>query len=279
MIDRRRALGLLALMGIIPSRVFAQTALPRVDIRDGLARRFAEDGTVGVFAAYDSGSNSIVTSDAARSRQAMLPASTFKIPHSILALETGVVADLDRDVFKWDGVVRNFPDWNWDHTLRTAIAASAVPVYQEIARRIGADRMKTFIDRLDYGNRDIGGAPIDYFWLAGNLRISALQQIGFIDRLRRGLLPISKRSQDLTSDILPVTKVGDSVIRAKSGLIGVDDKSPAGGVSATVGWLVGWVEKSGTQTVFGLNVDIREPRHIASRMKLTQQLLSDIGAS
>jgi beta-lactamase class D len=167
--------------------VFAQAALPRIEIRDSLAKRFAEDGTVGVFAAYDSGSNSIVTSDAPRSKQAILPASTFKIPNSIIALETGVVTDPDKDVFKWDGVARNFPDWNRDHTLRTAIAASAVPVYQEVARRIGADRIKTFVDKLDYGNRDIGGAPIDYFWLTGNLRVSALQQIGFLDRLRRGV--------------------------------------------------------------------------------------------
>jgi beta-lactamase class D len=162
--------------------------------------------------------------------------------------------------------------------LRSAIAASAVPVYQEIARRIGADRMRMYVDKLDYGNRDIGGSPIDYFWLRGNLRISPLQQIEFLDRLRRAVLPVSKRSQDLVRDILPVTKVGDSVIRAKSGLIGVDDKSPAGGVSATVGWLVGWAEKGSTQTVFALNLDIREPRHIASRMKLAQQLLSDVQA-
>jgi len=75
------------------------------------------------------------------------------------------------------------------------------------------------------------------------LRVSPLRQIEFIDRLRRGVLPVSQRTQDLVRDILPVTKVGNSVIRSKSGLIGVDDKSPAGGVSATVGWLVGWVAR------------------------------------
>jgi hypothetical protein len=26
--------------------------------------------------------------------------------------------------------------------------------------RVGFDRMKTFVDKLEYGNRDIGGAPI-----------------------------------------------------------------------------------------------------------------------
>jgi beta-lactamase class D len=74
-----------------------------------------------------------------------------------------------------------------------------------------------------------------------------------------------------------VTKVGNAIIRAKSGLIGVDDKSPNGNV-ATVGWLVGWAERGSAETVFALTLDIREPRHIASRAKLAQQLLADIGA-
>jgi beta-lactamase class D len=277
MLCRRHALALLAATGVSPLQLFAQGA-PEIEIRPELAKRFDEDGTAGVFAAYAAGSNGIVASDGARLKQPFLPASTFKIANSIIALDTGVVADPDKDVFKWDGTVRNFPDWNRDHTLRSAIAASAVPVYQEIARRIGTDRMKAYVDKLDYGNRDISGAPIDYFWLSGNLRISALQQIEFLDRLRRGTLPVPERSQALTRAILPVTKVGDSVIRAKSGLIGVDDKSPAGGVSATVGWLVGWAEKANTVALFALNLDIREPRHIASRMKLAQLLLSDLDA-
>jgi len=90
--------------------------------------------------------------------------------------------------------------------------------------------------------------------------------------LRRGVLPISKRSQDLVRDILPVTKVGDATIRAKSGLLGAELGKPS------LGWMVGWAEKDSAQTVFALNMDIREPRHIPMRMTLTQQCLADIGA-
>ena len=79
--------------------------------------------------------------------------------------------------------------------------------------------MQKYVDLFDYGNRDIGGG-IDQFWLTGNLRIDPIQQIDFVDRLRRGVLPVSKRSQELTRDILTVTKVGDATIRAKSGLSG-----------------------------------------------------------
>jgi beta-lactamase class D len=182
-----------------------------------------------------------------------------------------VVADPDKDVFKWDGVVRSIEAWNKDHTLRSAIAVSAVPVYQEIARRIGQERMQKYVDLFEYGNRDIGGG-IDQFWLTGNLRIDPVQQVDFVDRLRRGVLPVSKRSQDLVRDILPVTKVGDSIIRAKSGLLGAEAGKPQ------LGWMVGWAEKGGEQTVFALNMDCLEPRHIPARMALTQACLTDIGA-
>ena len=105
---------------------------------DDLAKRFFDLGTTGTFVAYKVDDYLIIASDKVRSGEGRLPASTFKIQNSIIALETGVVGDPDKDVFKWDGVTRSIEAWNKDHTLRSAIAVSAVPVYQEIARRIGA---------------------------------------------------------------------------------------------------------------------------------------------
>jgi len=240
-------------------------------LRNGCRERGGDEGTVGTFVGYKTDDYLIIASDKDRSGQAFLPASTFKVPNSLIALETGVVEDPDKDVFKWDGVKRDIEAWNRDHTLRSATAASVVPVYQHIARRIGAERMQKYVDLLDYGNRNIGGG-IDQFWLTGELRIDPVQQIDFVDRLRRGVLPVSKRSQDLVRDILPVTKVGEAIIRAKTGLLGAEIGKPS------LGWLVGWAEKRGAQTVFALNLDVREPRHIADRITLTQQCLSDIGA-
>ena len=167
-------------------------------------------GTVGTFVGYKTDDYLDHRQRQGSLGQAKLPASTFKIPNSLIALETGVVGDPDKDVFKWDGVKRSIEAWNRITPCASAIAASAVPVYQEIARRIGAERMQKYVDLLEYGNRDIGGG-IDQFWLTGDLRIDPVQQIDFVDRLRRGVLPVSKRSQDLVRDILPVTKVGDAI--------------------------------------------------------------------
>jgi beta-lactamase class D len=270
-INRRHALGLLAATTLLPARSFANVSYQRSEFRDDLAKRFFDLGTTGTFVAYKVDDYLIIASDKVRSGEGRLPASTFKIPNSIIALETGVVEDPDKDVFKWDGVTRSIEPWNKDHTLRSAIAVSAVPVYQEIARRIGAERMQKYVDLMDYGNRDIGGG-IDQFWLTGNLRIDPIQQIDFLDRLRRGVLPVSKRSQELTRDILTVTKVGDATIRAKSGLLGAEQGKPS------LGWMVGWAEKGSQQTVFAMNMDCKEQSHIAARMTVVQQCLADIVA-
>ena len=283
MINRRHALGLplglLAAASLFRSPALADAGpAKQTVVQANLATHFTENGTEGTFVAYWADDDMMIASDSVRASRAILPASTFKIPNSVIALETGVVGDPDKDIFKWDGVTRFIPEWNRDHTMRSAIAVSAVPVYQEIARRIGEARMQTYVDAFDYGNRDIAGG-IDHFWLDGELRIDPLQQVDFIDRLRRGLLPVSKRAQDLTRDILPMTKVGDAIIRSKTGLIGVDDKTSAQqDVRTSIGWLVGWVEKGSRQTVFALNLDIRDGHHAAARMGLAQRCLTEIGA-
>ena len=131
--------------------------------------------------------------------------------------------------------------------------------------------MQKYLDLFDYGNRDIGGG-IDQFWLTGDLRIDPIQQIDFVDRLRRGVLPISKRSQELVRDILPVTKVGDAVIRAKTGLLGAETGKPS------LGWLVGWAEK-GERRPCSRSIATSASRATSpARMTLAQQCLGDIGA-
>lgn len=270
-IHRRHALGLLAALTSLPVRSIAKVSEQRTEFRNDLQKRFFDLGTEGSFVGYKADDFLIIASDKVRSTEDRLPASTFKVPNSLIALETGVVGDPDKDVFKWDGVRRGIETWNRDHTLRSAFAASAVPVYQEIARRIGAEPMQKYLDLLDYGNRKIGGG-IDQFWLTGDLRIDPMQQVDFLDRLRRGALPVSKRSQELVRDILTVTKVGESVIRYKTGLLGAERGQPS------LGWVVGWAEKGSRHTVFAMNMDCKTKDHIAARIFVTRQCLADIGA-
>ena len=116
-INRRHALGLLAATSLLPARSLANVSYQRSEFRDDLSRRFFALGTTGTFVGYKVDDYLIIASDKVRSGEGQLPASTFKIPNSIIALETGVVEDPDKDVFKWDGVTRSIEAWNKDHTL------------------------------------------------------------------------------------------------------------------------------------------------------------------
>ena len=256
----------------MPSRSFANVSPQRSEFREDLAKRFTAEGTVGTFVGYKVDDYLIIASDKNRSGEAMLPASTFKIPNSLIALETGVVGDPDKEIFKWDGVKRSIEPWNKDHTLRSAFAASAVPVYQDIARRIGAERMQKYLDLFEYGNRDIGGG-IDQFWLTGDLRIDPMQQVDFVDRsaARRAA---GVQAQPGTGARYPCRDQSRRRHHPRQERVaGRRSRKAVAGMDGGLG-------REGQRRKRCLHSTwiVCEPRHIAARMTLTQQCLTDIGA-
>jgi beta-lactamase class D OXA-48 len=209
--------------------------------------------------------------DGARARRPFLPASTFKIPNSLIALELGVVHD-ERQRFPYTWPKTDIAAWNRDHTFATALKYSVVPVYQQIARQVGEARYRDWLARLDYGNRDSGGG-LDHFWLDGALRISAVEQIAFLSRLATLQLPVSERSQRIVHGMLVTEANPCYVLRAKTGLIGVAatrDVEP-------VGWYVGWVDTDTSTHVFALNIDIKRPTDAAARQRVAKAVLARAG--
>jgi len=127
------------------------------------------------------------------------PASTFKIFNSLVALDNALVQD-DRTIIPWDGVTRGVAAWNSPLSLREAFRASAVPHFQELARRAGVPLMKKMLDSARYGNAAI--SRIDTFWLDGSLRISADEQVGLLKRMYFYELPFSERSQRIVKSMM-----------------------------------------------------------------------------
>jgi beta-lactamase class D len=210
------------------------------------AQHFA--GFEGCAVVYDPRERTVRRFNAPRCSERFVPCSTFKIPNSLIGLETGVIPDADH-VIKWDGVKRWREELNHDHTLRTAFRDSVVWYYQELARRVGREKMQEYVQRLAYGNADISG-PIDEFWLSGPLRISADEQVVFIDRLRRGDLPFSKRTHDIVRDIMTLEQKDGWTLRGKTGTEG----APGRDGQNVLGWFVGWTESKDRTLVFAVNI-------------------------
>jgi len=174
--------------------------------------------------------------------RAFSPCSTFKIPNSLVGLETGVIPGPDF-VLAWDGTEYEIAAWNRDHDLRSAIASSVVWYYRELARRVGLERMQDYVARFGYGNQDLSGG-VDRFWLGSTLRISADAQVAFLRRFEAGELPVSPRSLGIVEEILLQPSAFGVVYRGKTGSCRNDDRSP------DHGWWVGSVERAGRRHVF-----------------------------
>lgn len=176
---------------------------------------------------------------------AYLPASTFKIPNSIIALETGVVKN-DSSVFKWNGEKRNMKIWEQDLIFKDAFQFSCVPCYQEIARTIGAVKMNQYLDTLNYGEMEVTETNIDLFWLEGNSKITQLQQIDFLKRLYLSQLPISERTEMIIKRMLLIEKKESYSLSGKTGW------SIRNGNNN--GWFVGYLESNEQIFFFATNI-------------------------
>jgi beta-lactamase class D len=198
----------------------------------------------GAFVLYDQNADHFTEYHPKECERVLSPASTFKIPNSLIGLESGVIKD-EHYVIPWDSVTRDFPAWNRDHDLASAIANSVVWYYQELARRVGEDRMRKYVQAIGYGNNDISGG-IDRFWLGSTLKISALQQVAFLRRLHDETLPFSHKSMEIVKRILVLEQTDSTVLRGKTGFAIQQD-------GTVVGWLVGYVEKRGNVYYFACN--------------------------
>ena len=176
------------------------------------------------------------------------PASTYKLLNALLFQAAGVATGLD-DELTWDGIDRGLDSWNQDHTLASALEVSAVWVFEELSGRMDPAEVAELVAAVGYGNADVGDAAGAY-WLDGDLRISAIEQLAFLEDLYWGRLPVDQQDQAELVEAMTKTEAGGATIRYKTGtaLQGPDP----------VAWLVGIVEPTDTGAyVFAFNADLQ----------------------
>ncbi|MEC9282479.1 MAG: penicillin-binding transpeptidase domain-containing protein [Bdellovibrionota bacterium] len=175
------------------------------------------------------------------------PCSTFKIPNTIFGLEHGVLKN-KKSSLNYEPIKNPRQNWwpkSWtnNQTLESAIKNSVVWYYQEVARQVGKKRMQEFIDKTNYGNKDIS-SPIDKFWLGASLRISPEEQVLFLQNLFSKKFKFAETNLKILKEILLWKKIGGVKIYAKTG-------SCDQGNALKGAWLVGFIESSNkTKTYF-----------------------------
>lgn len=245
---------------------------------DALFRRVVE-GRDGCCVVMDARTGQVLfEAGAARCRTRFSPCSTFKLPLALIAFDQKVIGLDSR--FKWDGKIHEYPGWNQDQTTASWMRESVVWVSQGLTHRLGRGTLERYLDRFGYGNRDMSSG-LDRAWIGGSLRISALEQAGFLARLWTGRLPLPAGVVDpveglLLRDDFP----SGAVVRGKTGT-GIHLCDASGRVlrDRQLGWFVGCVRKGGRTVVFAMNItDVQTTRPAGPVARgLAKQLLVELG--
>lgn len=219
---------------------------------------------------YANNDSSFFEIDPERCKERFIPASTFKIFNSLVALETGVIKD-ENTIIKWDSVERAVKQWNQDMDMKQAFKYSAVWFYQELARLIGEQKMKYYLQKSWYGNMDMDGG-IDQFWLTGKLRIAQEEQIDFLKNLYDNkLTAFSTKTMNTVKNIMLQEDTLGYKLRAKTGWGKAD--------STDIGWYVGWIETKDNVYFFATNIEAVNPDLVkfpAARISITKDILRDL---
>jgi beta-lactamase class D len=208
------------------------------------------------FLLYDERSGQTIREPSETCSTRVTPASTFKIPHALAALDSGVVSGV-HETFAYDGSQVYFERWRKDHHLASAMRDSVVWYFQRVAERLGKEREQAYLKAFDYGNQDASG-PLTSFWLGDSLRISPEEQLEFLRRFFEGKLPVREEAARAVREILAqpsgrvVNAMGEhpfaapwpegATLYAKTGA--AEDRG------RSVRWLVGRVERGDRGWIF-----------------------------
>lgn len=232
---------------------------------------FSEFKVEGCFLLYDFQEDKTLIYNSERCSQGFLPASTFKMVNTLIGLETGIITGLDF-VIPWDSVQRQIPAWNHNHKLQSAFQNSVVPWYQELARRIGTEKVQFWVSKTRFGKMDISNENIDLFWLTGNSRITPFEQLDFQKRLVNNELPFLQANIKLLKEIMILDKTLEYNLCGKTGWAVMNEKN--------IGWLAGYFEKGSEKYAFVINVESADENtdlFTKSRIAITRNILKELG--
>jgi beta-lactamase class D len=240
----------------------------RIDF--GQFNKILTDNSVrGTLVFLDENSRTLYSNDFERAANGFLPASTFKIFITLVALQEDIT-DPTGIAFLWDGKSDSPKQWERNMTLKEAFQFSCFPCYRALAHAIGANKMNYYLDCTGYGKMDVHEENIGHFWIEGKSLISPLEQIEFLRSIFHEKFDCFAAETYSKLKEIMVFDVGDSFIMlAKTGWSNSQGQN--------IGWFVGWVETENNTWFFVANIepstDTNEFNFAAARLEVTYRAL------
>lgn len=180
------------------------------------------------------------------------PASTFKVPLAVIGYDKNILQSEHEPVWQWK------PEMVAPERDRIAVdparwlEQSVVWYSREITKQLGQKQFSEAVAELDYGNKDVLGSAgkqdgLTGSWIDSSLKISADEQVQFLNKLVHETLPVSKEAQQKTKAAMPVfTSEKGWKVTGKTGATQLHETKG----KERLGWFVGWAEKDGRKLIF-----------------------------
>ncbi|KKB77710.1 beta-lactamase [Devosia soli] len=211
------------------------------------------------------------------------PASTFKVALAVMAYDAGFITSphdpklpFKEGYADWGGAA-----WRQDTDPLMWMTNSTVWFSQRLTEQLGAETLTAYATQLGYGNADFSGDPdqnngLKRAWISSSLKISPLEQAGFLAGLIEGKLPVSAEAMDGAIGLVQQGGTADGwTLWGKTGSayprLGDGTLDRAHGW----GWYVGWAEKAGRRVVFVRLAQDEERQPVSAGLRARDDLIAD----
>jgi beta-lactamase class D len=253
-----------------------------VTVDNSLQQYFDSAGVMGSFGFFDNGQGKFTIYNLSRYRDsAYQPAATFDILESLIAVQNGVAKDSGAIIFTNDSMAIKVdsahpapPGYTIPHTLRECFQTSGldgdVP-FVYLARALGRDTLKKWIDSLQYGNKELGQGD-NPFWLNNQLKINSDEQLGLMKKLYFDQLPFFQRSQRIVRQLFSAESNSNYQLYYKLANQHTED-------GHAIGWVLGWIEENKHPYFFVVNLESANPNKDlgAAGLSITKSILRQLG--
>lgn len=169
-----------------------------------------------------------------------------------MAFNQGIINQ--KTVFKWNGEKGVIPEHEKDHTAASWLKDSVVWVSQRLTPQLGYTRIKQYLDDFNYGNQDFSGDEgksngLTHAWLSSSLKISANEQLHFLNAMLTNKLTLTKKATQETIKNLYQGKLDNG-----ADYYGKTGSGRHGHSQLRDGWFVGFIKQGNQQYVFVSNL-------------------------
>ena len=213
------------------------------------------------------------------------PASTFKIALSLMGYDAGFLKDEHKPTLPYR---QGYVDWGGDAWRQDTdpsrwMQYSVVWYSQQITQALGAERFQKYAKALRYGNADVSGDKgkdnsLERSWISSSLKISPLEQLGFLRKLVNYQLPVTKQAMQATQRLTRLADVDGWQVHGKTGAAFPRKADGSFDEARGYGWFVGWASKGERSIVFARLVQDEQKGLPSAGLRTREAMLKELPA-